>query len=219
MYENQSKQDDAELKIPKVGFFKKNKLAIIAVVCLLILGVGGYFGYQIYQTNQYIERVSPIYRNCEAQGVQLTEMFNNGGLYKNLIADTDKIGSQLKDLKVRLAEINTTTSKSTIINRETNNLIDIQIKRAQEQNSMYSNGLSAKMQENIIESLNSNNMLRIYVSEQINKSKMDKLDAEIKRDASKNKLRDYITEYKEKNKIVALYFGVKLDTEPEKPQK
>ena len=210
MPENQPEQVESKQPLQKNFFAKKNKLAIILVLCFFVIGGGGYFGIQTYKTSQYVDKVSPIYRNCEAQGVQLMEMYNKGGVYKTLIADTEKIAGQLKDLKVRLAEIDSTTSKTRVIQSELIKLIDIQINRALEQNSMYRNGLKARIQESVIESLEGNSMLKYYVSDQINKAKAERGEAETKQNASKINVRSHIAEYKEQNKVVADYLGVKI---------
>lgn len=92
---------------------KKTFIPLLAI----ILVVAGYFGYQHYQTQQYIEKVMPLYRSMETLQGDQEKVFKEGGgkLYKDLIAECDRVKTASKDLKLRVAEVSPTTARASEI--------------------------------------------------------------------------------------------------------
>lgn len=89
----------------------KKKTIIFAVLVVLI--VASYFGYQWYQTKQYVEKVIPMYRTVESLDQDLEKVIAQGGgkLYRDLIKEAERIKKATQDLKLRYIEITPPTDQ------------------------------------------------------------------------------------------------------------
>nr|WP_320146038.1 hypothetical protein [uncultured Anaeromusa sp.] len=118
---------------------KKTFIPLLAI----ILVVAGYFGYQHYQTQQYIEKVMPLYRSMETLQGDQEKVFKEGGgkLYKDLIAECDRVKTASKDLKLRVAEVSPTTARASEINVAMLNSLD--------KLSEYSEAYGSKLQADL----------------------------------------------------------------------
>lgn len=119
------------------------KVKTFLPVFVIVIVIAGYFGYQHYQTTQYIEKVMPYYRSMETLQNDQEKVFKEGGgkLYKDLIAECGRIKTASKDLKLRVSELSPTTTKAEEINNSMLNSLD---KLAE-----YSEAYGAKLQSDL----------------------------------------------------------------------
>ncbi len=95
--------------IPSAG-----KKPIIIALAFVLLIFAGYFGYQWYQTKQYIEKVTPMYRTLDSLDKDLDKVITQGDgkLYRDLIKEAERIKRATQDLKLRYIEITPPTDQS-----------------------------------------------------------------------------------------------------------
>lgn len=119
-----------------------NKKSFIPILAIILI-IAGYFGYQHYQTQQYIEKVMPLYRSMETLQGDQEKVFKEGGgkLYKDLIAECSRVKTASKDLKLRVSEVSPPTAKAAEINTSILNSLD--------KLSEYSEAYGAKLQSDL----------------------------------------------------------------------
>lgn len=150
---------EVDLEKPKA----MNKKVLIGVITIIIV-VAGYFGYQYYQTSQYVKKITPQILTFELL-IQDTEKLanqGNGKRFVDLFEEGKRIKQAYKDIKMKVVEIPPTTKKAHEINNKFNTTIDSQIELLDSITNVYQSRMKMQSSRRILEKFNEESYIPVF---------------------------------------------------------
>lgn len=173
-------------------FGKKQSLVLVGLIFL----IAAYFAYQYYQTRQYISHIMPLYKSMDMLYKDQEKAFidNDGRLYKDIIADCERIKKDSTSLKLRFVEITPNTTEAVEISDAMVDALDKLIGYSEAAEASVRADLSVVVEAEMVSKLHDQYMSSsYYISDYLYQSLLERrseYEKDVQR-AKKNKSKAY----------------------------
>ena len=162
---------------------------LIGAVIIIILGIGGYYGWQWNLTQNYIKLSTPIFKSAQSLFIETDKTIDNGGRYVDMVDEIKRINKEFKTLKQRQIELVPSNDTSTNIQASMLKLLEQDITITDHALNYLRNDWKAATKKTLIRSLSSDPYLAYYAQSQINEATQEQAEAKSAADSAYNLFR------------------------------
>ena len=177
---------------PQVPSTKLQFDKIFYIVLGILILIIGYYTYDWYQTKQYIEKTMPLLRTYEVLNQDSNHLITQSGgkRFIDLFDDCKRIKQTVKDMKLKLAEINPTTTKSQEIAQKFQATLDLHVDIMDAFSRILQAQMNLQSSEKFLKEFESNPIMNQYSGNLIAQKKQEL-------ETAKKDMADAQTKYKE----------------------